>query len=171
VFRWTIEHANAVRQNNPEAFKLMLTDAQLFKEFLENEKFLLDSIGMPSEYTTLLLDGFREAVDDVVEGHADPELVFRSLVQLHFHLRQANEETAQRAHASSWGKTAGGLLLGATGLLVTGLNVSALAATLGLGAVGSAVSAAFGGMLIAQVQPLISKDVCVQRTRLGGAPR
>jgi hypothetical protein len=146
-FRATVERAYRAALSDQPAIETAISELDSLKSFLEQERYLLLEAGLDrkliDESFTLLQEGISEIGIQQLEPH---ELFGRlrrlkdATCRLPRHLELASEQ-------ERWYGVIRRLALASIGLGLVGLNVSALAASLGISVFGSAVSQTLGGSL------------------------
>lgn len=134
-------------------FKSIIEDPTNFERFLELEREVLRKGGVPHDTIERILESCLEAIEEVRERAKPPSEIIDTVRTLRDRACQLSQDLTDKAvRESRWSDIRTRLkkvTLGAGGLALVGLNASALAASVGITAVGSVVSAAFGGAVLA----------------------
>jgi len=133
-------------------FRRIVESPEHFKEFLELEREILTKGGIPYEVVDLLIEASYKALKEVKARAKPPEELtanvhlLRDRACLLFHDLEADAGDKQR-----WGNIKGKIkiaMVGVGGAAMIGLNLSALAASLGMTTVGSGISSSIGGGIV-----------------------
>jgi hypothetical protein len=128
------EREQRASRQRVQEFRNIIENPDRFNEFLALERELLIKGGVPLDVVDLLIEASYRAVDEIKVRARPPE-----------------EMMSNAADLERWGRLKGKIKLtvaGLGGIGLAGLNVSALAVSMGITTVGSTVSTAIGGGII-----------------------
>lgn len=148
----TTTRAKRSQRNRVQAFRSIIEDPTNFEHFLTLEREVLLKGGVAPDVVDLLIEQSQEAIDEV-RARAKPPSEVLERVRL---LRDracvlSNDLIAEAVADNSWEgikEKIKRVLLGLGGTAIIGLNASSLAGSVGITAVGSAVSAALGATVL-----------------------
>jgi hypothetical protein len=163
-FRQTLERMVETRTRIGQDFRIVTDDLAHFEFFLGVERDLLVRGGLSEELADELIQECRNVLENVKRRQAAPREILdsvysirdrtcelsASLVQRRREAIEREREARERAQTTRMLRRAVMVIGGAA---IVGINVSALAATLGVSAVGSAVSQALGSGIIGAAIP------------------
>lgn len=133
-------------------FRRIIENPEHFESFLELEREILMKGGMPYDVVGLLIEASYKALEEVKARAKPPEELsasvhlLRDRVCLLFQDLKADTREKQR-----WGNIKSKIkiaMVGVGSVAMIGLNLSALAASLGMTTVGSGISSSIGGGIV-----------------------
>lgn len=146
------EHEQRRRREILQEFKAIIENPEQFKAFLELERELLIKGGVPQEAVNLIIEAIHRALDDVKNRAKPPDEVIAAALLLRDRSCLLSDDLkASVADRKRWGNVRAKIkivMIGIGGAAVIGLDVSALAASVGITTAGSTVSSAIGGGII-----------------------
>lgn len=140
------------RREHLAEFRAIIENPEQFKAFLALEREVLIKGGVPYNVVDLLTEASYRAIDEIKARAKPPEEVSANIFLLKdracllFRDMEANVMDQKR-----WGDIKGKIkiaMVGIGGVAMIGLNLSALAASLGMTTVGSGISTSIGGGIV-----------------------
>jgi hypothetical protein len=164
-FRSVVESVQRTTEETRTEFDQILASRKAFQHVLNNETTLLYSAGADDALITLLLNLTRTMHEQQRIKALQMEELYQSLMRLRDEVAtiradlQVNQEMRKPAKRG-WRKRIQDTVIGIGGVALVGLNVSAAAATLGLGLAGMAVSGAIGNALVSySLEQFLTEEV------------
>jgi len=146
------EREQRASRQRVQEFRNIIENPDRFNEFLALERELLIKGGVPLDVVDLLIEASYRAVDEIKVRARPPEEMMSTVVLLRDRACLLfNDMKSNAADLERWGRLKGKIKLtvaGLGGIGLAGLNVSALAVSMGITTVGSTVSTAIGGGII-----------------------
>jgi hypothetical protein len=140
-----LERIILYRREHLEDMQLILEDVENFERFLKIEKDLLRLGDVDPGVITFLIYQFEELRNEVRSTEFSVDTVLGALDQLRVETCRLADEKMNQA---KWEGFQQRLIQGIGGTVLVGLNVSTVAASLGLSTPAMALSGAFGGVFI-----------------------